>query len=69
MASYTNVILHHQKFHNKFRARIIISLSGITRSAWPFFMGRPNALDEANMKKRQAKGVCGSNGNDPSEQG
>ena len=69
MASYTNMTLHHQKFHNKFRACVIISLSGITRSAPRFFMGRPAALDEATIKKRGAKGVCGSNGNGPSGQG
>ena len=61
--------IHHQKFHNKFRACIIVSLSGITKTAWRFFMGRPAALDEATMKKHQAKGVCGSNGNGSFEQG
>ena len=61
--------LHHQKFHNKFRACIIVSLSGITRSAPRFYMGRWAALDEATMKKRGAKGVCGSNGNGSFEQG
>jgi len=69
MASYTNMTIHHQKFHNKFRACIIVSLSGITRSAPRFYMGRRAALDEATMKKRGAKGVCGSNGNGSFEQG
>ena len=59
--------LHHQQFHNKSRQCIIVSLSGITGSAPRFFMGRPAALDEATMKKGQAKVVCGSNGNGSSE--
>ncbi len=61
--------LHHQKFHNKFRAFTIFSLSGIIRSAGSFFIGRPDTLDEATMKKDPAKVACASNGNDPSEQG
>ena len=54
---------------NKFRARIIVSLSCITDFALAFFMGCPAALDGATMKKAQANAVCGSNGNGSNEQG
>ena len=55
--------------NNKFRARITVSLSWITESAWPFFWGCWAALDEATLKKGLAKAVCESNGNGSSEQG
>ncbi len=60
---------NNRSSNNKFRARIIVSLSCITESAGPFFMECTAALDEATMKKALAYAVCGSNGNGSSEQG
>ena len=60
---------NNKSSNNKFRARIIVSLTCITEFAGPFFMGCPAALDEATMKKRPAKAGCGSNGNGSSEHG